>query len=107
MGNVNTTMRVITGVEDKEKVFMNFRCRKCGCMISKESPKSKIHTSAHGMISSNQKYHLNCPKKIEQEENIYMDLISWSPKPLEEAIDIYYMDDDKDENNEGNNNKDE
>lgn len=72
---------------DNEMVYLNYRCRRCDEIFSKETPKRILGTklNSRGAYSSNKSKFHNCSKAIEQEEHVLYDLISWSTEPLEGA----------------------
>ena len=88
-------------IDPKQIVYVNYRCRRCGGYISKEIYMKYLgyRLNERGRYGLNTSvFHSNCPEKIEQEEHVLFDLISWSEQPISDAVDIVKMSEKEKEN---------
>lgn len=67
------------------RLFWNFRCRKCGQIISLQTNDDLMNNDVC-LLSGND--HKNCLQKTMSNEFIMMDLISVSDEPLPSAVDV-------------------
>ncbi|MBR6289416.1 MAG: hypothetical protein IKR19_08775 [Acholeplasmatales bacterium] len=72
-------------IDMDEVVYVNYRCRRCGNVVSRETPRKylSLRLNKLGVEASNTNldFH-NCPGKIDQKEHVLFDLISWSEEPI-------------------------
>ena len=81
----------IKDCENKPKKYYNFRCRKCGGIISYEGSR-RITMNAedsffHGAYF-HKDVHKNCSTEMLDDEMVVCDYISKSDNPLPEALDV-------------------
>ena len=69
-------------------MYLNYRCRKCGGIISREVKKVDRYKAHLLYLAVSTKEHQNCIFKIQEDEKVFADPISYSETPLLDAIDI-------------------
>ena len=68
-------------------VYRNMKCLRCNGIVSQDVS-GKLNVGNIYFTASNKTFHTKCKNRIEQEEDVCFVLVSFSDKPLDEAVEV-------------------